>query len=169
MNSSEHPTHRLNPPQPLVFLAGKRPASASRRRAGYIMAEAIMAFAIFGIALAGLFPFVLTQLKLTRKLEARFQGDVISYKDVARQYPVYPNHQNQAQTYYDVPWKNPRMQSLIGGALITTNQGNAIDDYTSQSLNNLTSYPATIYNYQITYPDMTSDPTITVNLNVEVP
>jgi hypothetical protein len=133
------------------------------------MAEAVMAFAIFGIALAGLFPFVLTQLKLTRKLEARVQGDVISYKDVARQHPVYPDHQNQARTYYVVPWKNPRMRSLISGATITTDQSNAIDDYTSQGLGNLTSTPVTIYNYQITAPDMTSDPTVTVNLNVEVP
>ena len=40
------------------------------------MVEVILAFAVFGIALAGLFPFVLTQLRLTRKLETRFQGDV---------------------------------------------------------------------------------------------
>jgi hypothetical protein len=161
MNPTEHPTHRLN--------QRDQSTAAHRSRAGYIMAEAIIAFAIFGIAMAGLFPFVLTQLRLTRKLEARFQGDVISYKDVARQHQVYPDHQNQAATYDTVPWKNPRMRSLIGGAFITTDQGNAIDDYTSQNLNNLTPTPVTIYNYQITYPDMTGDPTITVNLNVEVP
>lgn len=160
MNPTEPCSQRLNPTQAPVTLD---------RRSGYIMAEAILAFAIFGIALAGLFPFVLTQLKLTRKLESRFQGDVYSYKDVARQHLAYPDHPNLAQTYYAVPWKNPRMQSLIGGALITTDRGNAIDDFTSQSLNNMTSHPATIYDYQITYPDMTGDPTITVNLNVEVP
>ena len=41
------------------------------------------------------------------------------------------------QTYYCVPWKNPRMQSLFGRAAITigsatiTKQGNAVDDYTN--------------------------------------
>jgi hypothetical protein len=197
MNPTEYPTRRLNSPQPAAILAGDRrwtgdpkgsftstvqrerpapgsterdqPATSRRSRSGYIMAEAIIAFAIFGLALAGLFPFVLTQLRLTRKLEARFQGDVISYQDVARQYPVYPDHQNQAQTYYAVPWKNPRMRSLIGGASITTDQGNAIDDFTSQSLGNLTPTPVTIYSYQITYSDTTSDPAITVSLNVEAP
>ena len=113
------------------------------------MVEVILAFAVFGIALAGLFPFVLTQLRLTRRLEARFQGDVISYKDKARQYPVYPNHQNQALNYYAVPWKNPRMRSLIGGALITTDQANALDDYTSTDLGSKTRTPVTIYSLRL--------------------
>jgi hypothetical protein len=133
------------------------------------MAEAILAFSVFGIALAGLFPFVLTQLRLTRKLETRFQGNVFFFKDAARQnsIQVLPNSQYHAQTYYAVPWKNPRMRSLLGGAVITTDQSNSIDDYTSQSLGKLTQTPVTIYNYQIIYPDKTSDPQIIINLNVE--
>ncbi len=97
------------------------------------MAEAVLAFAILGIALAGLSPFVITQLRLIHKLETRFQGVVTRNGQ-----PYLPNQTIPRQTYYSVPWKNPRTQSLfgraaiaIGSATITNAQGNAVDDYTN--------------------------------------
>jgi hypothetical protein len=137
--------------------------------AGYTMAEVVLAFAVFGIALAGLFPFVLTELRMTRKLEVRFQGNLSYDRDGSGQFglQVLPNSQYPAQNYYAVPWKNPRMRSLVGGASITTDQGNAVDDYAGISIGNATRTPTTIYDYQIVYPDSGGDPQIVVDLNVE--
>jgi len=48
------------------------------------------------------------------------------------------------------PWKNPRMRSLVGGALITTDPANAVDDYTPTTVpQGTTIYKSTIYSYQI--------------------
>jgi hypothetical protein len=137
--------------------------------AGYTMAEVVLAFAIFGIALAGLCPFVLTELRLTRKLEVRFQGNLSYDRDGSGQYgqQVLPNSQYPAQIYYAVPWKNPRMRSLVGGAAITTDQANAVDDYVAVNPGPVTRTPATIYNYQIIYTDSGDDPQVVVDLNVE--
>ncbi len=56
-----------------------------RSRAGYAMVEVILAFAVFGIALAGLFPFVLTQLKLTPSWRpGSREMSCSNYMDVAR-------------------------------------------------------------------------------------
>jgi hypothetical protein len=137
--------------------------------AGYMMAEVVLAFAIFGIALAGLFPFVLTQLRLTRKLEVRFQGNLFYDRDGSGRYAqrVLPNSQYPAQIYYAVPWKNPRMRSLVGGAIVTTDPANAVDDYVPVNPGPATRTPTTIYNYQIIYPDSGDDPQVVVDLNVE--
>ena len=59
------------------------------------MAEAILAFAILGIALAGLAPFAVTQLRLIHKLETRFQGNPVTRDGQ----PFLPNQTNPAQTY----------------------------------------------------------------------
>ncbi len=117
------------------------------------MAEAVLAFAILGVALAGLAPFVVTQLRLIHKLETRFQGNPVTRNGQ----PFLPNQTNPAQTYYSVPWKNPRMQSLfsraaitIGSATITNTQGNAVDDYTNTYQGSPTkTNTLTIYNYHI--------------------
>jgi hypothetical protein len=140
-----------------------------RPRTGYMMIEMVLGFAIFGVALAGLFPFVLTQLRLTRKLENRFQGTVVYYLDSTKvnSIVVLPNPMNPAKTYYVVRWKNPRMRSLIGGGLITTDQLNALDDYSGVDMGSSTPTPVTIYNHQISFPDPNGDPVVTVDLNVE--
>ena len=136
------------------------------------MAEAVLAFSILGIALAGLAPFVVTQLRLIHKLETRFQGNPVTRDSQS----FLPNQANPAQTYYSVPWKNKRMQALfgraaitIGSPIITSVEGVAVDDYTNTyqgsppKVNTLT-----IYTFTPTYTDMTSDPSsIVVNVDVE--
>jgi hypothetical protein len=168
MNQATHPTHRFNPLA--GGTAGEQGPAACQSRPGYAMAEAILAFAILGTALAGLSPFVVTHLRLIHKLETRFQGNPVTRCGQS----FLPNQTNTPQTYFSVPWKNPRMQSLfgraaitIGSATITNAQGNAVDDY----INSYTGSPTksntlTIYNYTFVYTDMTSDPqSITVNLD----
>jgi hypothetical protein len=147
----------------------RRANAAPTVRAGYMMAEMTLAFAIFGVAMAGLFPFVLAQLKLTRKLETRMQGTVLYYLDTAHvnSIQVLPNDMYPPQIYHVVPWKNPRMRSLVGGALITTDPLNSIDDYTPTDAGSSTRTPATIYDHRIAFPDPNGDPVITVDLNVE--
>jgi len=167
MNQATHPTHRFNPLA--GGTAGEQSPAACQSRPGYAMAEAILAFAILGIALAGLSPFAVTQLRLIHKLETRFQGNPVTRCGQS----FLPNQTNTPQTYFSVPWKNPRMQSLfgraaitIGSATITNAQGNAVDDYTNTYTGNRPN-TLTIYNYTLTYTDMTSDPqSITVNLDV---
>ena len=108
----------------------------------------------------------MTHLRLIHKLETRFQGNPVTR--CGQPFLLNAKTQtNTAPTYYCVPWKNPRMQSLFGRAAITNDPGNAVDDYT----NSYTGSPPksntlTIYNYAFVYTDMTSDPqSITVNLD----
>jgi hypothetical protein len=60
-------------------------------------------------------------------------------------------------------------RSLMGGAvLITPDSSNSNDDYQIQDPSPPPPQNAiTIYSSQIDYPDTTTDPTITVNLDVE--
>ena len=193
MNPTEHYTHRL---------------SARRSHAGYVMAEVILAFSVFGIALAGLFPFVVGQIRLTTKLETRFQGEVYFYKDVASRiredvdgrvkiYPTTSDNGNPnrypAVTHQADTWNNPRMSSLLGGAVITTDPPILGDDLTPYQLNSAVirhgdfhstdptksiddyslpsspsaKYDIIIYNYDIVYNNSASDPTIIVDLDQE--
>ncbi|MGC8639344.1 MAG: hypothetical protein ACP5XB_05630 [Isosphaeraceae bacterium] len=146
-------------------------------RSAYAMAEAVLAFAILGVALAGLAPFVVTQLRLIHKLETRFQGTVTVTID-GKAKSFLPNQASPAQTYYCVPWKNPWMQILYGRAAILSNSStNASDDYTTtytghppqpSKTNTLTIYSSPPYNPSFTYTDMTSDPqSIMVYVDVE--
>lgn len=48
------------------------PRSTRRPRRGYTLLEAQVAFAVLGVALAGICPLVVMQLRVVRKLEARF-------------------------------------------------------------------------------------------------
>jgi len=168
MNQTTHPTHRFNPLA--GGTAGEQGPAASQSHPGYAMAEVILAFAILGTALAGLSPFVVTHLRLIHKLETRFQGNPVTRCGQ----PFLPNQTNTAQTYYCVPWKNPRMQSLFGRATVTIDPLNAVDDYYSNASpgvykpNTLTIFyttsntnpPLIYYNQKLTYPnnDFTSDP-----------
>jgi hypothetical protein len=47
-------------------------ARTSRNRAGYTLLEAQVAFVVLGVALAGICPLVVMQLRVVGKLEARF-------------------------------------------------------------------------------------------------
>ena len=117
MNQATHPTHRFNPLA--GGTAGEQGPAACQSRPGYAMAEAILAFAILGTALAGLSPFVVTHLRLIHKLETRFQGNPVTR--CGQPFLLNAKTQtNTAPTYYCVPWTNPRMQSLFGRAAITT-------------------------------------------------
>jgi hypothetical protein len=161
MNQATHPTDRFNPLA--GGTAGVQAPATCQSRPGYAMAEAILAFAILGIALAGMAPFAVTQLRLIHKLETRFQGNPV-FRDGQ---PIIQT--NKAPTYFCVPWKNPRMRSLFGRATVTIDPSNAVDDYTTVSLgsnnkkNTLTIFyttnTTTIYYSQIlTWTDFTSDP-----------
>ena len=169
MSQATQPTHRF--PQPVGDTAREQAPAVSQGRPAFVMAEAILAFAILGVALAGLAPFVVTHLRLIHKLETRFQGNPVTRHGQ----PYLPNQANPAQTYFSVPWTNPRMRALfgraaitIGSATITDARDNPVDDYTNSyqgsppKANTLT-----IYNYAFTYTDMTSDPqSVVVNLDV---
>ncbi len=168
-------THQAGECTPLTRGAARDETStAPGARPGYAMAEAVLAFAILGIALAGLAPFVVTQLRLIHKLENRFQGVV-----TLNGQPF--NQTTPAPAYYCVPWKNPRMRRLFGRGTVTTDPTNAADDYTSassstQPKNTLTIFYATggaipvpYYSQTLTWPDFlaASDPNpFTVYLDV---
>jgi hypothetical protein len=164
MNQATHPTNRFDPLA--GDTAGEQGPAACPSRPGYAMAEAILAFAILGTALAGLAPFAMTHLRLIHKLETRFQGNPVTRNGQS----FLPNQANAAQTYYCVPWKNPRMRSLFGRATVTIDQSNAVDDYNNSSsgtkTNALTIFYATsntpppmiYYSQTLTYNDFTSDP-----------
>jgi hypothetical protein len=63
------------------------------------MVEMQVAFAVFGVILAGLCPIVVAQMRHVKLLESRFQPGV---------------------SYYVVPRANPWIQKLAGTALVTT-------------------------------------------------
>jgi hypothetical protein len=135
MNSTAYLTQRSN--------LSRSTAAARRSRAGYAMVEVILAFAVFGIGLAGLFPFVLTQLKLTTKLETRFQGDVYYYRYAADQFPVhiYPTNSDNGNpnrypdvTHQLVRWSNPRMRSFLRSGVIATDRPDPLDVLTPYQL-----------------------------------
>ena len=156
MKSSLRLTHR--PELAIRHNAWSLSGSQDLARPAYVMAEAILGFAMLGVVLAGLFPFVLTELRMTRKLESRFQGNV-TFR--SRTFTT-------SGTYSCIPWKNPRMQALIGAASITTDPLHPEDDFTVTQIGSNTRVPVTIYSYQVTYPDSTGDPQVTVDVNVEV-
>lgn len=149
-------THRRDPEAERDAEHPFRPLA--RGRPAYVMAEAILGFAILGVVLAGLFPFVLTQLRMTRKLESRFAGNV-TFREQSFM---------TGGAYYCIPWKNPRMRALFGGASITTDAQNSVDDFTPTHIGGNKRAPVTIYGFQITYPGSTGDPEVSVDVNVEV-
>jgi hypothetical protein len=168
MKQARYPSNRFHLPSGRAWGAPS-PCSLLPRPA-YAMSEAVLAFAILGIALAGMSPFVVTQLRLIHKLETRFQGNPVTRGGE----PFFGNQ--PANTYYSVPWKNPRMQSLFGRAAITAGsatitdaQGNAVDDYTNTYQGSpVKANKIIIYNYTFSFTDMTSDPSsVVVNLDVE--
>ena len=82
-----------------------------RRRPGYSMLELQVAFAAFGVILAGLCPMVVAQLKHVTKLETRLQGSRINQP--GQPYDVIP-------TYYVKPRAEPWAQRMSGSASVST-------------------------------------------------
>jgi hypothetical protein len=56
-----------------------RPRDDRRRRAGFSLLEVQVAFVVLGIALAGIGPLVVMQLRLTKKIEARLDPKAVHY------------------------------------------------------------------------------------------
>jgi type II secretory pathway pseudopilin PulG len=92
-------------------------------RRGYTLLEIQIAFAVLGIGLAGLCPFVVMQLRQVRQLELRLQGQVVLNN------PTTGTSQTmlQAVPYYIVPWTNVWAQKLAGSGQIVTTATNPCD------------------------------------------
>ncbi len=75
-----------------------------------------MAFAILGIGLAGLCPFVVMRLRQIRQLEQGLQGQVINSRVGEAMWTSLGTDRRQGQTYYLVPWQNPWTRKLAGSS-----------------------------------------------------
>jgi len=90
--------------------------SRPSNRAGYTLLEVQVAFAVLGIGLAGLCPFVVMQLRQVRQLELRLQGKVVQTGPRAgTNSTMLPG-----TTYYIVPWTNVWARKLTGSGQILT-------------------------------------------------
>jgi type II secretory pathway pseudopilin PulG len=78
------------------------------------MIEIQVAFAILGIGLAGLCPFVVMQIRQVRVLERRLQGQVTRLNRVTGESQTML----EAKTYYLMPWQNPWTRKLAGSGQI---------------------------------------------------
>jgi type II secretory pathway pseudopilin PulG len=119
----------------------RRASSALGRRRGYTLLEVQVAFAVLGIGLAGLCPFVVMQLRQVRQLELRLQGHVVETSP--------PTGVSQTMlagnTYYIVPWTNVWTQKLTGSGQILSSAVNSCDPgYLSVPTSAPQSYPVTI-------------------------
>jgi type II secretory pathway pseudopilin PulG len=84
------------------------------RRHGYTMLEVQVAFAVLGIAMAGLCPLVVMQLRQVRQLELRLQGQVVQLNTSTGGSETML----AGKTYYVVPWGNPWTRKLAASAQI---------------------------------------------------
>jgi type II secretory pathway pseudopilin PulG len=92
-------------------------------RPGYSLLEVQVAFAVLGIATAGLTPFVIMQLRQVRQLELRLQAQVTrSNTSSGSALTIFAG-----QTYYIVPWTNPWAQKVAGSAQVITTSTNPCD------------------------------------------
>jgi hypothetical protein len=89
--------------------------SIESRRRGSALLEVQIAFAVLGVGLAGLCPFVVMQYRQLRVLERRFDANVYKHKNIGR--AVESNE--VGQVYYLVPWKNPWARKLTARALVS--------------------------------------------------
>ena len=119
---------------------------SGRWRRGSSLLEVQIAFALLGIGLAGLCPFVVMQLKQLLNLESRFMATSYTFKRVGGvSYtepfwppPSYyttpsfiassqPAPQPPSYYYYIVPWNNPWAQKLTTRAQLLTTSSNTSD------------------------------------------
>ena len=87
------------------------------------MVEVQIAFAVLGIGLAGLCPFVVMQLRQLVKLEKRFQANSYDYNSLGMARTKAASN----QTYYVVPWNNPWARKLSTRGQLLTSKSNASD------------------------------------------
>jgi type II secretory pathway pseudopilin PulG len=106
------------------MVAMARTERTHSRSGGYSLLEVQIAFAVLGIALAGMTPLVVTQLKQVRQLELRLPASQISRINASNGTStlMFPN---QAQTViYLTRWGNPWTQKLAGSAqIVMTSSG----------------------------------------------
>jgi len=117
-----------------------------RRRRGSSLLEVQIAFALLGIGLAGLCPFVVMQLKQLLNLESRFMATLYTFNSVGGviltepfwpppSYYTTPSYIASSQPapqppsyyYYIVPWNNPWAQKLTTRAQLLTAASNMSD------------------------------------------
>jgi type II secretory pathway pseudopilin PulG len=109
---------------PAASFASRRPERArfdSRR--GTSLLEVQIAFALLGVALAGLAPLVVMQLRQVRQLELRLQGEVVQTRTASGMCQMILPGQN----YFVVPWRNPWARKLTGSGQILTSQTSPCD------------------------------------------
>ena len=110
------------------------------------MLEVQIAFALLGIGLAGLCPFVVMQLRQLGNLESRLKASSYTYNSVGMASRTVVSN----QTYYLVPWNNPWTRKLTTRAQVLTAAANPGDP-------NVTTPPAT--HVTLTQPvTLTRDP-----------
>ncbi len=122
-------------------------------RRGSWMLEVQIAFVVLGIALAGLCPFVVMQLRQLRTLESRLTASTYVFHSVG----MAPRTVQANQVYYLVPWNNPWGQKLTTRAQFLTTPSNPNDP-------TITSRPASGFPH-VTLPQPVS-PTLDGNGNV---
>jgi type II secretory pathway pseudopilin PulG len=136
--------------------AAKRASAGSRTRYGYALLEVQVAFAVLGIGLAGLCPFVVMQLRQVRQLELRLQGQVVQTSAGGVTHTML-----QGNTYYIVPWTNVWTQKLTGSGQILTSATSPCDPGNSA-----------MGNYPITMVELDATPysqSATAYVNVSAP
>jgi hypothetical protein len=100
-------------------------ASTTRRpRRASTLLEVQVGFAVLGIGLAGLCPFIVTQYRQLRLLEQRFEADSYEFKNLGR--PV--EGRAMGRVYYMVPWKNPWARKLTARACVSATDDNPLDE-----------------------------------------
>jgi hypothetical protein len=117
-------------------------APGPRARRGYALLEVQVAFAVFGIGLAGLCPMVVAQIRLLHQLELRLEAQVVGTSLITGQSQTLM----QGSTYYILPWSNPWAQKLTGSAPILTSPTNPNDPGPLQPapMASPTAFPVTI-------------------------
>jgi hypothetical protein len=103
--------------------SSRRSAIEHSNRRGSALLEVQIAFAVLGIGLAGMCPFVLMQIRLVRRLEARLQGQVVMHNRSTGQ----DSRLLEAKDYYIVPWENPWARKVVGSAQILESAANPCD------------------------------------------
>jgi hypothetical protein len=97
--------------------------SIRRPRRASTLLEVQIAFAVLGVGLAGLCPFVVMQYRQLRLLEQRFEADAYEFKNLGR--PIETRTFGRA--YYLVPWKNPWARKLTARAGVSSTNDNPLD------------------------------------------
>jgi hypothetical protein len=98
------------------------------------MLEVQIAFALLGIGLAGLCPFVVMQLRQLSSIESRLKASTYVFQNVGMASRTVPPNPNQV--YYLVPWNNPWARKLTTRAQLLT--AGSIPTIAAPSVTNVT-------------------------------